>query len=61
MAGLAWAMKEIPTGTAYAVWVGIGATLALAYGMIFDGEFGQTDQDSPDRWTGRLRHWPKGS
>ncbi|GAA5227548.1 DMT family transporter [Paeniglutamicibacter antarcticus] len=38
MAGLAWAMKEIPTGTAYAVWVGIGASIAVAYGMIFGGE-----------------------
>lgn len=38
MAGLAWAMKEIPTGTAYAVWVGIGASLAVAYGMAFGGE-----------------------
>lgn len=38
MAGLAWAMREIPTGTAYAVWVGIGASLAVAYGMIFGGE-----------------------
>lgn len=27
MAGLAFAMREIPTGTAYAVWVGIGAAL----------------------------------
>jgi quaternary ammonium compound-resistance protein SugE len=25
MAGLAFAMTELPTGTAYAVWVGIGA------------------------------------
>lgn len=38
MIGLAWAMKEIPTGTAYVVWVGIGATLAVIYGMIFGGE-----------------------
>ena len=38
MVGLAWAMKEIPTGTAYAVWVGIGASLAVAYGMIFGDE-----------------------
>ena len=38
MAGLAWAMKGIPTGTAYAVWVGIGASIAVAYGMIFGGE-----------------------
>lgn len=38
MIGLAWAMKEIPTGTAYAVWVGTGATLAVAYGMIFGND-----------------------
>ena len=29
MAGLAYAMQEIPTGTAYAVWVGIGAVLTV--------------------------------
>ncbi|WP_396655132.1 DMT family transporter [Microbacterium sp.] len=34
MAGLAWAMREIPTGTAYAVWVGIGAALTVAYAML---------------------------
>ncbi|WP_313812540.1 multidrug efflux SMR transporter [Glutamicibacter sp.] len=33
MGGLAFAMKEIPTGTAYAVWVGIGASLAVIYSM----------------------------
>ena len=33
MAGLAWAMTDIPTGTAYAVWVGIGATLTVAWSM----------------------------
>lgn len=38
MVGLAWAMKEIPTGTAYAVWVGIGATIAVGYGMVFGDE-----------------------
>lgn len=38
MSGLAYAMKDIPTGTAYAVWVGIGASLAVIYGMTFDGE-----------------------
>lgn len=32
--GLAWAMLEIPTGTAYAVWVGMGATLTVAWGFI---------------------------
>ncbi|MER8026024.1 DMT family transporter [Glutamicibacter protophormiae] len=33
MGGLAYAMKEIPTGTAYAVWVGIGASLTVVYSM----------------------------
>ena len=27
MAGLAYAMRELPVGTAYAVWVGIGAVV----------------------------------
>ena len=38
MAGLAIAMTTIPVGTAYAVWVGIGAVLTVAYAMIFGGE-----------------------
>ena len=29
MVGLAYAMSVIPTGTAYAVWVGIGAVLTV--------------------------------
>ncbi|MDT9595201.1 multidrug efflux SMR transporter [Nocardioides zeae] len=29
MGGLAFAMSEIPVGTAYAVWVGIGAVLTV--------------------------------
>lgn len=33
MAGLAWAMTTLPTGTAYAVWVGIGATLTVVWGF----------------------------
>lgn len=37
MVGLAWAMTALPTGTAYAVWVGIGAVgtvlLAVARGQ----------------------------
>lgn len=33
MAGLAYAMRTLPTGTSYAVWVGIGATLTVVYGM----------------------------
>ncbi|WP_026533572.1 DMT family transporter [Arthrobacter sp. H41] len=38
MAGLAWAMRRPPVGTAYAVWVGIGASLTVAYAMAFGGE-----------------------
>ena len=33
MLGLSYAVKTLSTGTAYAVWVGIGATLTVAYGM----------------------------
>ena len=33
MGGLAFALREIPTGTGYAVWVGIGAALTVAYAM----------------------------
>jgi quaternary ammonium compound-resistance protein SugE len=33
MAGLAFAMRELPVGTAYAVWVGIGAALTAGYAM----------------------------
>ena len=33
MAGLAWAMRTLPIGTAYAVWVGIGASLTAGYAM----------------------------
>ena len=38
MAGLAYAMRDLPTGTAYAVWVGIGASLTVAYGMATGAE-----------------------
>ncbi len=34
MIGLAFAMRDIATGTAYAVWVGIGATLTVVWAMI---------------------------
>jgi len=34
MAGLAYAMRELPVGTSYAVWVGIGAVLTVLYAMI---------------------------
>lgn len=33
MGGLAYAMRELPVGTSYAVWVGIGAVLTVSYAM----------------------------
>lgn len=35
---LSWAMKNLPTGTAYAVWTGIGAVGAAITGMVLLGE-----------------------
>lgn len=34
MGGLAYAMRELPVGTSYAIWVGIGAVLTVAYAMV---------------------------
>jgi len=33
MGGLAYALRVLPVGTAYAVWVGIGAVLTAGYAM----------------------------
>ncbi|MGB2571349.1 DMT family transporter [Micromonospora citrea] len=38
MAGLAYALREIPVGTGYAVWVGIGAVGTALVGMVALGE-----------------------
>ena len=38
MAGLAYAMRESPTGTSYAVWVGIGAVGTAILAVILFGE-----------------------
>ncbi|HYH35490.1 MAG TPA: SMR family transporter [Nocardioides sp.] len=38
MAGLAWAMRTLPVGTSYAVWVGVGAALTVAHGMVTGAE-----------------------
>jgi quaternary ammonium compound-resistance protein SugE len=38
MAGLAYALRTIPVGTGYAVWVGIGAVGTAVYGMVALGE-----------------------
>lgn len=37
MGGLAYAMKSIPLGTGYAIWVGIGAIGTALYGMAVMG------------------------
>ena len=33
MSGLSYALRTLPVGTAYAVWVGIGAVLTVIYAM----------------------------
>ena len=38
MSGLAIAMRSLPTGTSYAVWVGIGAVLTVGYAMLTGDE-----------------------
>lgn len=38
MLGLGWAVKQIPIGTAYAVWTGIGAALTVTWAMVTGAE-----------------------
>lgn len=38
MAGLGYALRTVPVGTGYAVWVGIGAAGTAAAGMVFLGD-----------------------
>lgn len=38
MIGLAWAMRRIPLGTAYAVWVGLGAALTVSWAAFTGNE-----------------------
>ena len=38
MVGLAYAMRTLPVGTAYAVWVGIGAALTAIWAMASGAE-----------------------
>ncbi len=38
MMGLSHAVRSLPTGTAYAVWVGVGAALTVVYGMATGAE-----------------------
>ncbi|ORB28859.1 DMT family transporter [Mycolicibacterium parafortuitum] len=38
LAGLGWAVKHIPIGSAYAVWTGLGAALTVGYAMLSGDE-----------------------
>lgn len=38
MGGLAYAMRTLPIGTSYAVWVGVGAALTVAWAMATGSE-----------------------
>lgn len=38
MAGLAWSVRRIPLATAYAVWVGAGASLTVGWAMLTGAE-----------------------
>ncbi|AGP30319.1 DMT family transporter [Corynebacterium terpenotabidum] len=38
MAGLAWAMRTLPTGTSYAVWVAIGAVATVGVAAVLGDE-----------------------
>lgn len=38
MGGLAYALRTLPVGTGYAVWVGVGASLTVLHGMVSGAE-----------------------
>lgn len=38
MTGLGIAMRTLPVGTSYAVWVGVGATLTVGYAVLVGDE-----------------------
>lgn len=38
MLGLAYAMRTLPTGTSYAIWVGIGASTTVIFAMATGAE-----------------------
>ena len=38
MLGLGWAARSIPIGTAYSVWVGIGAALTVGFALLTGAE-----------------------
>ncbi len=59
MTGLAFAMRSLPTGTSYAVWVGIGAVLTVGYAMLDRRRDGVATQGGADRRRGRLHRGPE--
>ena len=56
MVGLSFGMKRIPVGTAYAVWVGIGAALTVTWAMITGAGNGLRVEDRVPHRDHRLRH-----
>jgi quaternary ammonium compound-resistance protein SugE len=38
MLGLGWALRDLPVGTAYVVWVGVGAVLTVVWAMATGAE-----------------------
>ncbi len=40
LTGLAYAMRTIPMGTAYAIWTGVGAATTAAWSAVLGEEFG---------------------
>ena len=38
MGGLWWALRTLPVGSGYAVWVGIGMVATVAYNVMWGGE-----------------------
>ncbi len=38
MGGLGWSLRDLPVGTAYAVWVGIGAVTTVIVAMVTGAE-----------------------
>ena len=38
LGGLAWALRQLPVGAAYAAWTGIGAAVTAVIGMVWLGD-----------------------
>ena len=60
MLGLSYAVRTIPLGTAYAVWVGIGAALTVGYGLVTGGRAVLMGQAPAHRRARGMRRGPQG-